>query len=181
MSMEHWWTSQSLSQYHFVHHKSHRQPWDWSRISAIRSQWPTNSPMPWLIVKAYLLPLYNDNTVMFLSSRSCMVGLVTHQSIMTQVHTLSFMSWLAHMNKHEEKNTYIQILLLNDGPDFFNNFMAGHCICTDHSCKFWTESVGPSVTTTSGSFSLNTKIRTTTYYTQLLNGFYNLKVTLCLS
>jgi hypothetical protein len=59
--------------------------------------------------------------------------------------------------------------------------MAGHCISTNHSCKFWTESVGPSVTTTSASLSLNTQIRTTMYYTELLTGFYNLKVTMCLS
>jgi hypothetical protein len=35
--------------------------------------------------------------------------------------------------------------------------MAGHCICTNHSCKFWTESVGASVTTTSASLSLTHK------------------------
>jgi len=164
-NMERWWISPSLYQCHFVHHKSQRHPWDWTCISAIRSQWPTNWPIPWPILKVYLLPLHIDNIVMFLSSKRCMVGLVNHQSTMTQIHTLGFMSWLTHMNNHERKNTYIQILLLNDGPDFFNNLMAGHCICTNHSCKFWTESVGPSVTTTSASLSLNTQIRTTMYYT----------------
>jgi hypothetical protein len=161
---EHWCISPSLYQRHFVHHKSHRHPWDWTCISAIRIHWPTNWSMPWPILKAYLLPLHIGNTV-FLSSKMCKVGLVKHQNTMTQVHTLSFMSWLTHMNNHEQKNTYIQILLLNNGPNFFNNFMAGHCICTNHSCKFWTESVGPSVTTTSASLSLNTQIRTIMYYT----------------